>query len=107
MLPLCLFWVVLAMGLGTATIVFVPKNIRSGCRILVLEGCLENSAVNAQGLFITGISFKYWEKIASLALSKLRCGWGDGGMSVVKGGGKKLSAPARGYKWQKSMPDVE
>lgn len=38
------------MGLGTATIVFVPKNIRSGCRILVLEGCLENSAVNASGV---------------------------------------------------------
>lgn len=52
MLPLCLFWVVLAMGLGTATIVFVPKNIRSGCRILVLEGCLENSAVNASGVYI-------------------------------------------------------
>lgn len=40
------------MGLGTATIVFVPKNIRSGCRILVLEGCLENSAVNASGVYI-------------------------------------------------------
>lgn len=40
------------MGLGTATIVFVPKNIRSGCRILVLEGCLENSAVNASGVYM-------------------------------------------------------
>ena len=49
------------MGLGSATIVLVPKNIRSGCRILVLEGCLENSAVNAPGLFITAISFKYWK----------------------------------------------
>lgn len=61
MLPLCLFWVVLAMGLGTATIVFVPKNIRSGCRILVLEVCLENSAVSLQDVLITTISFKYWE----------------------------------------------
>lgn len=33
MLPSCLFGGVLAMGLGTATVVFVPKNIRSGCRI--------------------------------------------------------------------------
>lgn len=60
MLPLCLFWVVLAMGLGTATIVFVPKNIRSGCRILGLEGCLENSAVSLQGVLRAAISLKYW-----------------------------------------------
>lgn len=58
MLPLCLFRVVVAMGLGTGAVVFVPKNIRSGCRILVLEGCLENSAVNVSSFYIVVDSLK-------------------------------------------------
>lgn len=70
------------MGLGTATIVFVPKNIRSGCRILVLEGRLENSAVNAPGLFITAISFKYWENrvFRSFKAPLWLWGWGEVGV---------------------------
>lgn len=88
------------MGLGTATIVFVPKNIRSGCRILVLEGRLENSAVNAPGLFVAAISFKYWENRVFRSFKALLWlwGWGGGGCRRTEKGGRKLSAPAR---WSK------
>lgn len=83
------------MGLGTATIVFVPKNIRSGCRILVLEGRLENSAVNAPGLFIAAISFKYWENRVFRSFKALLWLWGWGGRWVSKNGeGRKEAVRA-------------
>lgn len=89
MLPLCLFWVVLAMGLGTATIVFVPKTIRSGCRILVLEGCLKIPQW-ARRLFITAISFKYWKnRISSSQSSAVVVGMGVGGWRRMEKGGKR------------------
>lgn len=69
------------MGFGTVIIVFVLKNIRSGCRILVLEGCFENFVVNASGLFIIVIFFKYWKNRIFSFFKVLLWLWGWGEVS--------------------------
>ncbi|KAK7822445.1 hypothetical protein U0070_001612 [Myodes glareolus] len=48
-------------GLALPPLSLCQKNIRSGCRILVLEGCLENAAVGLRGsrLAFAALSFKY------------------------------------------------